>query len=231
MEQPGEDFTRKAAEEAAVRLGVSLGEIWRLLGTGDLSLEETADGSWVIPEWSLDYLLVQRARANGTAPKPIRATAPPSTPLPEKKKKKKDPAKKWKQRFDAMGKEKNDLNKQLRALRQAKDDSQSGRRILEIEGRLNEAKREILGHVKVGVESGFIDLPKPPNPRGKRPAASGGRASAPVPRMNLEKLGLQVGLSFLKEPEILNAFDPRRRLEAWEKPKAARGGSYQKPDE
>lgn len=232
MEQPSDDITQRAAEEAADRLGVPLGEIWRLIGTGELSFEETADGLWVIPDWSLDYLLLHRARANGTAPKPARVTVLPPVPLPEKKKtKKKDPAKKWKQRFDAMGKEKNDLSKQLRASRQAREDPQIEKRTRELERRLDVATREIVRHVKVGVEAGFIDPPKLPKRRGNTPTAKAGRAAAPVQRMDLEKLGLQVGLSFSKETEIMNAFDPRRKLEVWEKPRAARGGSYQRPDE
>lgn len=228
IEHPGSGSIETAVEDAAARLRVPVDEIWRLINTGELSCEETADGLWIIPEWSVDYLLKDRAGALGTSTGPSEPIVPPPAPLPEKKKtKKRDPAKKWKQRFDAMGKDKNELTKQVRASWQLKDDPQSKKRTLELQGLLDEAKRELVQHVKAGVEAGFID---PPEQRPGRKKARAGRAAASTPKLDLEKLGLQVGLSFSKEREILNAFDPRRQLEAWEKPTAARGGSYQRPD-
>ncbi len=231
IEHSGSGSIEAAVEGAAARLGATVGETWRLINTGELSCEETADGSWIVPEWSLDYLLKDRAGPTGTPAKPKKAIVLPAAPPPEKKKTKTiDPAKKWKQRFDAMGKEKNGLTRRVRAAWQLKDDPQSEKKTRELQRLLDKAKRELVEHVEAGVRAGFIEPTKPPEQRSGRKKAKAGRSSTSAPKLDLAKLGLQVGVSFAQEREILNAFDPRRKLEAWERPLAPRGGSYQRPD-
>ncbi len=230
IEGTGSGGIEMAVDAAAARLRVTVGEIWRMINTGELSCEEMADGSWIIPEWSLNYLLKDRAGAIDTFDKLKKAPVLPPAPPPAKKIKKKDPAKKWKQRFDAMGKEKNELTREVRASWQLKDDSHSRKRTRELQRRLDEAKHKLVEHVEAGIKAGFIDPPKPQKQRFAKKKAKADRATTSAPKLDLEKLGLQVGVSFAQEREILNAFDPRRQLEAWEKPTAARGGSYQRPD-
>ncbi len=197
-----------------------------MIDIGELSVQEV-NGQWTIPDWSVDYLLAQRSRATQTTPEPREAFVPPPIPTPEPKKKSKriDPAKKWKQRFDKLGKQKNDLNRQLKARLTTKDDTTSEKRIRSLDAELGRVLRELEKHVRLGVNAGFVEPPKPPKHRNKKK-----QTKDETPKLDLEQLGLQVGLSFSKDLEVLNTFDPRRELQSWERPQGAKKYSYQSPD-
>lgn len=221
-----DDILIQSVENVANRLEVPVAEVWKMIDIGELSMQEV-NGQWTIPNWSVDYLLTQRSRATQTSPEPRKVSVPPPTPTPEPKKKSKriDPAKKWKQRFDTLGKQKNDLNRQIKARLTAKDDATSERHIRSLDAELGRVMRELKKHVRLGVNAGFVELPKPPKHGNKKKQPKDGR-----PKLNLKQLGLQVGLSFSKDLEVLNTFDPRRELQSWEKPQGARKYSYQSPD-
>lgn len=214
---------QKSVEGAAERLQVTVDEVWRMINTGDLSVQETASGQWTIPAWSMDYILASRSRKPRSDSKP-RTMPPVACPSPEPQSKKKpkrvDPSKKWKRQFDELGRRKNELTRETRTLRRDAD-SRNRKRIVELEAELSQVLDKLEDHVKAGVSAGFVE---PPQRRGEKQMA--GKA----PKLNLEQLGLQVGLTFSNEIEVLNTFDPRRKLETWEKPARARLGSFQRPD-
>jgi hypothetical protein len=222
MNQPGDGSLEEAVIEAASRLEVSVDEVWKMISTGDLSVQETAEGQWTIPDWSVNYLITDRSKETdtGTEPRRVAAVSPPRPePTPKKKSKRIDPAKKWKQQFDELGRRKNELMRQLRAL-QRNEDVESKKRIPSLNGMLHEALQELERHMKDGVKAGYVELPKH---RGKKK-----RPEKP-PVFSLEQLGIQGGIFSPKEWEILNTYDPRRGLELWEKPSAAFRGKFQRP--
>lgn len=223
MNQPDDGSLEKAVINAASRLEVPVDEVWKLINTGDLSVQETAQGQWTIPDWSLNYLVADRSKETDTSMEPRKA-APVSPPRPEptakKKSKRIDPAKKWKQQFDELGRRKNGLMRQVRAL-QRSEDVESKKRIPGAHRQLSEALQAWERHVKDGVNAGYVE---PPKRRGKKK-----RIPRKAPVFSLEQLGIQGGIFSPNEREVLNTYDPRRELDAWEKPSAALRGRYQRP--
>ena len=133
-EQPGDPEV--VVGYAAKCLGVSGEEVWRLINTGELTMSETENGLWAIPDWSLKYFLSHRDKAEGTETKPLERKAVPHAPVPQKKrtrKIKKDkrggPALKWKRYFDELGKQKNALGRRIRDERRVGDAPASARRV------------------------------------------------------------------------------------------------------
>ncbi len=223
MGQSGDVDLEYAVRSAACRLEVSVDEVWMLINTGDLSVQETAEGQWTIPEWSLNYLIADRSKEPGVDVKPRKAasvSAPQPEPPPKKKSKRIDPAMKWKRQFDALGRVKNELMREMRAL-QLRKDVESKKRIPGMNGKLHHALQAWERHVNDGVKAGYVE---PPKHRGKKKQP---QRKAPV--FSLERLGIQGGVFSAKEREILNTYDPRRELEVWEKPSSASRGRYQRP--
>lgn len=223
MNQPGDGNLEEAVTNVASRLQLSVDEVWKMINTGDLSVQETAEGQWTIPDWSVNHLLADRSKEPDTGTKPRRVVAvssPRSEPTPKKKSKRIDPAKKWKQQFDELGRRKNELMRQTQAL-QRNEDVESKKSIPGLNGRLREALQELERHLKDGVKAGYVE---PPKRRGEKK-----RAQSKAPVFSLEQLGIQGGVFSPKEREILNMYDPRRDLEPWEKPSGVLRGKFQRP--
>lgn len=224
MAQDVGDELDRAVENTADRLQVSADNVWKMINTGDLSIQETPDGQWTIPDWSVDYILAARSREARADSKPkIVPVSPQPVPEPPSSKESKriDLAKKWKRKFDELGRRKNDLVREKQELLRGRD--RNARRLPTLDVELRESLRDLEAHVRAGLEAGFahaIDM----STRKK-----GKRKKAPGAGLKPEEMGLRVGLPFSREVEVLNTFDPRRELEVWERPVGAETGSFQSP--
>ncbi len=226
--QVGEGLER-SVEETAERLGVSADEVWMMINTGELSTEETVGGVWVVPAWSIDYLISARAREARTeleppVPPPVPSPASQWAPEPSSKgeAKRLKRAKKWKRKFDELGRKKNGLERERRELLRI-GDAAGSRRLPGLDRELRGVEAERERHEEEGLELGFLRREGAQDSRGRRGVVPHTEA------IGLSKIGLRPGLRFSSELEMFNPPDsrgnPREKSAAVDEPGGAQGAA------